>query len=205
MGMEETVARREPWEVGPRVVELGLGSVDRLLRIRTRALSAAADATEFHPANAPGTLAYQYGTFALRDEYVGEIWKVDRQDGVEAISNPTDKVRVIFANIDVACNDDQPPKPRSRKGAGAERACSGNLFDYLPEFAPSQRDGWLTFYLMVDERGAAELTRPIVKNGTFTAYPERNYLSKGDDLGGDAVLADDEGPLDDFDPQVVKK
>ena len=98
------------------------------------------------------------------------------------------------------------PKPRSRKGAGAERVCVGNnLFDSLPEFAPRQPDGWATFYLMVDERGAVELTRPVVKNNTFTAYIERNYLSNGDDLDRDSRRLLDDDIVDVFDPEVVRK
>jgi len=144
--------------------------------VRSVAISASADATSFHPANAAGAFEYHYGTFAVRNEYVGKIWRLERPDGVEAIVNEALKVRVVFANVDIACNDDLKPKPRSRKGAGAERVCVGNLFGSLPEFAPRQADGWATFYLMVDEGGAAELTRPVVKNNTFTAYIERNYL-----------------------------
>src|SRR6266446_2362359 len=120
MSMVETVVRREPWEVGPRLVELQLGPIERLLRVHSVA-----------------------------------IWRLDRSDGVEAIVNDALKIRVVFANVDIACNDELKPKPGSRKGAGAERVCVGNLFDSLPEFAPRQPDGWKTFYITVDPRGAA--------------------------------------------------
>src|SRR4051795_6515524 len=111
--MIETVVRREPWEVGARVVELELGSVEQLLRVRSLAISASADATPFHPANAAGTFAYHYGTFGLRKEYVGKEWRLERQEGVEAIVNDALKVRVVFANVDIACDDELKPKPRS--------------------------------------------------------------------------------------------
>ena len=84
----------------------------------------------------------------------------------------------------------------------------GNLFGSLPEYAPAQpRDGWTTFYLMVDQRGAAELTQPVVKNNTFTAWIERIYLSNGDDLdlAGRRLPLDDGDVADDFDPEVVRK
>jgi hypothetical protein len=214
MSKIEAVVRREPYEVEARLAELQLGPVVRLLRVRSIAIAAGADATSFHPANAAGTLAYQHGTFALRKEYVStgkehasKDWRIDRQHGVEAISNESLKVRVAFSNVDIACDDDQKPKPRSRKGAGAERVCQGNLFDYLPEYSPLQHEGWLTFYLMVDPRGAAELTRPVVEHSTFTAWPERNYLSNGDDLDleGKRLPLDDNDTADDFDPEVVRK
>src|ERR1700738_2644258 len=87
MGMTETIVRRAPWEVSARLAELQLGPVERLLRVRSIAISASADATPFHPANAAGTFAYHYGTFALRHEYVGKVWRLERPDGVEAIVN----------------------------------------------------------------------------------------------------------------------
>ena len=58
---------------------------------------------------------------------------------------------------------------------------------------------------MVDENGAAELTRPIVKNGTFISYIEQIYLSDGGDLARGPLALDDGDMLDDFDPQVVRK
>jgi hypothetical protein len=149
MSMVEAIVLRDPWTVGLRLVELQLGPVDRLLKVRSMAISAAADATPYHPANAAGTFSYQHGTFALRNEFVCDVWSVDRQSGVEAISNDGIKVRIIFSNVDIACDDDRKPKPRSPKGSGAERACVGNLFGSLPEYAPRQPSGWATFYLML--------------------------------------------------------
>ena len=207
MSMVETMVRRELWEVAARLAKLELGTIEQLLRVRSVAISASADATAFHPANAAGTFAYHYGTFALRKEYVGKVWRLERIDGVEAIVNEARKVRVVFANVDIACDDDLKPKPRSRKGAGAERVCMGNLFGSLPEYAPQQPEGWATFYLMVDQRGAAELTRPVVERNTFTAWIERNYLSNGDDLDLDRekLPLHDDDVADGFDPEVVRK
>jgi hypothetical protein len=203
----ETVIWRDPWDVDRRLAELGLGSSARarLLKVRSIAISAGADATPFHPANAPGTFSYHHGTFALRNEFVGDDWQLDRPDGVEAIRNEATQVKVVFANVDVAHNDHQKPKPRSRKGTGAERVCCGNLFGSLPEFAPRQPAGWATYYLMVDESGAAELTRPVVSNGTFASYIERIYLSDGSDIERDPVALDGGDAPDEFDPQVLRK
>ena len=70
----------------------------------------------------------------------------------------------MFCNVDRACDDEHEPKPRSPKGAGAERACVGNLFGKeLPKYVPEPEEKDIaTFYLMVDENGAAELSRPVV-------------------------------------------
>jgi hypothetical protein len=195
----------EIWQVDARLAELQL---DRpgLLRVREKAISMAANATPFHPANAAGTFGYHYGTAGLREEFVGSIWRIDRPNGVECIRNDGLKVQVAFANVDVACEDQRKPKPLSQKGAGAERLGSGNLFQNLPEFAPTEPDGWKLYYLMVDERGAAELTRPVVSRRTFTAWPERIYLSDGSDLKLEPTLGLDEGDVaGNFDPQVIRK
>jgi hypothetical protein len=130
--------------------------------------------------------------------------RVIRSDGIEAIRNDDLKIKVAFCNVDVACDDDHIPKPRSEKGAGAERASGTPLFGSLPQYARRLVGDWMLYYLMVDQNGAAELTRPVVSGGTFIAAVERIYLSKG---GPDdpAVLNEDTGPVDNFDPQVVRK
>jgi hypothetical protein len=136
--------------VEPRLKDLGL-SLESLLTVVNMAIHAARNATPNHCANAASTYAYQDGTFGLRDKFVGEDkdWAVDRTNGVEAIFNAKLKVSVIFSNVDIACNDQQLPRPRSAKGAGAERACVGNLlFGYgeLPHYAPTAPKGQATFY-----------------------------------------------------------
>jgi hypothetical protein len=205
MDKVKTRILREPWDVDRRLAELGL-TREGLLNVVTVALVEAANATPYHCANAAGTFSYQHGTWALRQEFVEGEWTLDRCDGVEAIWNGNQKVRVIFSNVDIACNDEQPPKPRSRKGAGAERACMGNLFGDLPRYAPRPSGEDATYYLMVDETGAAELTRPVVKGGTFSAYIERLYLASGDVFSGRILsLGDDENGLGDFDPQIARK
>ncbi|MFN3233312.1 MAG: hypothetical protein ACE363_14310 [Alphaproteobacteria bacterium] len=205
MNRIETVVRREAWDVARRLSEMGLDR-QKFLNVRDVALSAMADATPFHPANAAGTFAYQHGTFALRSEFVGDEWVVDRNTSVEAIRNDNARLRVVYSNVDIACDDNQKPMPRSRKGAGSERICNGNLFPHLPEYVLGQDDEYETFFLMVDERGACELTKATIKGGSFSEWPERIYLADGaDPFDGEAMPLDDEGPIDNFDPQVIRK
>jgi hypothetical protein len=203
MDFTETKIFRERWDGDHRLNQLDL-SRKGLLTARDIAISERANATDFHPANAPGTFGYHHGTWALRNEFVGERWIVDRSDGIEAIWNEELRTKVAYCNVDIACNDDHVPKPRSEKGAGAERASGTPLFGRLPQYAPRQADGAVLYYLMVDQNGAVELTRPVVSGGTFIAAVERIYLSKGDD-DGPAVLSDDTGPVTEFDPQVARK
>lgn len=210
--MTELAATRilkEDWEVGPHLKALRLDR-EKLLRVRSVAVAAAADATLYHPANASGTLSYQHGTFALRNEFVGDEWKIERPNGVEAIRNETIRKKVVFANVDIACDDLHEPKPRSGKGAGAERLCASNdLFDgMLPRYSPVEpaSGGWTTYFLMVAQDGAVELSCPLVKGGTFQHFFERLYLSDGGDFDADVKLPLDENDMaDEFDPQVARK
>lgn len=205
-GLVETRILREDWEVQRRLAELELEKT-KLLEVRSTAVGAAADATQFHPANAAGTLSYQHGTFALRHEHVGKSWLLDRPNGVEAIRNEARKLRLVFANVDIACDPDREPTPRSSKGAGAELLCAGNLFGELPRFArPSQEQGWTTYYLMVAPDGAVELSCCAVRARTFKDFVERLFLSDGSDLDSELKhLVEDQDVAADFDPKVARK
>ena len=112
---------------------------------------------------------------------------------------------LAYANVDIACVDDHSPKPRSRKGAGAERLGTGNLFGSLPHFVPTPKSGGLSYYLMVDDAGAAELSRPVIKGGTFGSCIERIYLSNGDDIDRVVKSLGDDDIMRDFDPLVARK
>jgi hypothetical protein len=202
----ETRVLKELSDVDRRLNELGLDRVG-LLSARDVALNEAANATPNHCANASGTFAYQHGTWALRHQFVGSDWKVDRTDGVEAIVNRELRVRVAFQNVDRACDDENSPIPRSEKGAGAERLCEGNgLFDNLPRYARAPVEKFATFYLMVTAAGACELSRPVISNGTFSAFVERVYLSDGSDFSETKRLSlESNDAITDFDPQIVRK
>src|SRR5262245_35146334 len=83
----EAKVYREQWEVESRLAALQLDR-PKLLRARTKALTMAANANLFFALfalNAPGTLAYHFGTAGLREEFVGKIWRIDRPNGVECI------------------------------------------------------------------------------------------------------------------------
>lgn len=205
MESTETLVVQDPSDVDRRLAELAL---DRsgLLRVVAAARLEAANTTAFHCVNAPGTFAYQTGTWALRNQYVGDDWMVDRREGVEGIWHRHLNIRVIFSNVDLTCNPEHEPKPRSKKGAGSERACQGNLFGDLPRYAPRLAGGSATYYLMRDEGGLAELTRPVVTGGTFSACVERLFLFDDREGGlGELLPLDDQDAVTDFDPEIVRK
>lgn len=204
MDVIETKVFRERWDGDQRLNQLDL-TREGLLEARDMAMNERANATSFHPSNAPGTFSYHQGTWALRHQFVGERWVVDRSDGIEAIRNESLNLKIAFCNVDLACDDNHIPKPRSEKGAGAERASGAGLFGTLPHYAPRPAGDSMLYYLMVDQNGAAELTRPVVGGGTFSAAIERIYLSYGGDDDPAVRSESDTGPVDNFDPQVVRK
>ncbi len=202
----ETVKLFEIADVNARLGDMEL-ALHTLLDVRDVAFAAAANATPFHAANAAGTFAYQDGTWALRDRHAGKNWRMDRTGGVESILNEAKGLRIIFANVDISCDDERDPKPRSPKGAGAERACQGNLFFglELPRYATVPDDKTATYYLMMDPRGAVELSRPVVKGRTFSSFIERIYLSHGHDIDRGIDALDDSDRVEEFNPLVVRK
>jgi len=175
----QTVIRRGPWEVEPVLKEIGVTS-GGLRRVRDVACAARANATDFHAANAPGTFAYQDGVWCLRDEFVGDVWKMERPGGVEAIVSLQSGVRIAFANVDRCCDVNHDPLPISEKGSGAESLCEGNLFESLPSFTKEQTSlGIPLFYCMIDPDGRLELSRPTIVGRTFGPCVERNFISNG--------------------------
>jgi hypothetical protein len=204
MDLVETKILDLQWDIDRRLKEMKLDR-DLLLEVRDIARNSSLNATPFHPANAAGTFGYQDGSWALRDKFVGSDWVVDRTDGVEAIKCDQLKIKVAFCNVDLACDSNQVPKPRSRKGAGAERASGAGLFDDLPHYAPKSSGQWALYYLMMDERGAVELTSPVVRAGSFVAATERLYLSEGEDEDVEISRDSGDGVANDFDPQIARK
>lgn len=203
----ETIIRRDPWEVEPRLKELALTSTG-LRRIRDAAMAARSNATDFHAANAAGTFAYQEGVWCLRDEFVGEIWKMERPGGVEAIFSKDIGVRVAFANVDRCCDTAHDPHPISEKGAGAERLCENNLFGALPTFTKQHSTlGIPLFYCMIDADGGIELSRPTIVGKSFGPCIERNFISNGqdDDDGGKMSIDRNDDSAVDITPTITRK
>lgn len=205
MAWIETRVLKQPWDVDRRLAELDL-SRSGLLDVRAVALAEANNTTSNHCANAWGTFAYQHGTWALRDRFLGPNWVRDRTGGVEAIYNKAKKIRIAFCNVDTACDEDNKPNPRSDKGAGAEKVCEGNLFGHLPHYTKPSVDNIAMYYFMVAEGGACELSQPIIANSTFSSFVEQIYLSDGSDFVYDEPsFVDDNDAVTDFDPKIVRK
>lgn len=207
-GYTETILLKEPWDVDRRLAELGLKK-EGLIRAVQVARAERNNATDLHPANAPGTFAYHHTIAAIRREFIGMEWEIDRSDGIETIRNDALGIKVSFCNVDVACGKEHP-KPRSEKGAGAERASGPTLFEYAgaEDLKPMVRvpvGGSALFYLMVDQQGRAELTRPVIARRTFVAAVERIFLIEDGEDEAAVLPIETDGIADGFEPQIVRK
>ncbi|HJS84282.1 MAG TPA: hypothetical protein VJ779_02350 [Acetobacteraceae bacterium] len=207
MAYQKTIIRRDPWQVEPFLKQMNM-TVPGLCRVRDVALTERANATDFHPVNAPGTFAYHHGVWALRNEFVGKYWKLECPGGVEAIISSDLTIRVAYANVDLCCDEAHHPLPCSGKGAGVERLCQGNLFgDALPTYTRQHAaDGIPLYYVMVDPDGRIELSRPTIEGKSFGPCVERNFISYGhDDDGGKRIIHPVTDSPVDLTPTITRK
>lgn len=197
------------WQKEEAVAKLKSMDMDRdkLIRVAAVAIGQANNVTSNFATNAWGTFAHHYGLAELRNQFVGPIWSIDRSEGIESIVHEAKMLKATFQNVDLAMGKSDP-KPRSPKGAGAERACEGNLglFPDIPVYVPVIPDKYELWSLMVDETGNLELSRPVVQGGTFSICRERILIADAEDWLGPnpkSGAGDDKG--DDYEVRVSRK
>ena len=168
-----------------RLKELQL-DVQRLLMVVERVKSARSLVSKNSLSNAPGMKAYLEGAEALRDEFVGDYWESTNKDHLEGIYNAGLNLKILFQNVDVACDPNIEPIARSPKGAASQRACQGNqknidlpLSQYMEMPAPEELENLSeVYYLMIDQEGSAELSQPTIKSNQFDQFPKRIFIVK---------------------------
>lgn len=204
----ETEIIADPVEVENVLADFNL-TVSGILSVRDAARSHFLDAGPLMAINAPGTLAYHYGIQEIRVQFLGKHYKVDRSGGVEAIVSHDGLRKIVFQNVDLACSKSFEPRPRSEKGAGFEQACVGNLFDYagvnLPRKVRPDSSHTAVLFVMVDERGAVEVSRPVVSSGGFSGFVQRIWVSDGSDLESSVHRKPLLSPVEDFHVAVTRR
>ena len=204
----DTLIIDKPEEVDSFLRSLNL-TRSGVLAIRDVAYGHFIDCSPLMAKNAPGTFAYHYGVLELRVQFIGDDWEMISDGGIEGIISPDRSTKVVFQNVDVACSITKKPQPRSKKGAEAERGCQGNLFEFYDVYAPekvrSPRAGMAVFAVMVDERGAVEVSRPVIEDEKFSGFIVRAFVSDGDDFEGVAKGVDLPDPIDDFDIPIKRR
>lgn len=181
---------------------------DQFRAIAKAARSWADDASPLMPQNAPGTLAYIYGVQELRRQLIDAEWHIDRTCGVEAVVNPSLRLRIGFQNVDRACDVTFPPHPRSAKGSASESLCGPDLFQHFGvEPGPLtgvKDDGIATYYVMVGEDGSVELSNPVITDGAYRRFNERIFISSSTGEWVEDLVVGLEKE-DDFDIEVTFK
>lgn len=207
---KETIVVDDPTEVEAAVAKMGLNYTN-LMDARNEVFTQLSDQSPLEALSASGQRAYLSGVYVLRKGHIPYGWVVNRQDNVETIINSDKTLKVGYQTVNRACVKALSPQPRSRKGAASERQCQPNLFDHndvsLPSFVKTTPQRTAFYYLMVDETGAAELSRPIVKNGLYVGFVERIFLGKSEeepDLTYD-IGAIIEEPLDGFEVAISSR
>lgn len=199
---------REDLEVSQKIARFGL-TKDDLIEVAKRAVTAKNDATSLDPINAPGTLAYIYGTRALR-EILGLRggWTPDRTDNIESVYNEELDIRIIYQNVDQACRDIQP-KAISGKGKASKRLVDDSTPSLFPEHdlqESLQAPNKTVWYLCVssnEEEISVELSRPReIEDSQFSDFLERIFLMSETVL---EIFEDDEAEADDFEIKISRK
>lgn len=205
-----------PIDAERRLADFGL-TIAQVLAIRDSARAAADDASPLMPLNAPGTLAYIHGVEALRGQVLDDEWIIDRTLGVEAVINYGQGIRIGYQNVDLACDLNFKPMPRSAKGPASERMCRFPLFDYynmmldtdqdrVPsgEISDPLGDQITTYFVMVGENGSVEFSCPIIRNQRYMDFRERIFVDRNED-DWEAQIEPDAGPVEDFEVSVTFK
>lgn len=196
----------KPWEADRRLEELGLNR-EGLVRAASRAMAARQETTKNHPANTAGTRAYQEGIRTIRNQFLGKEWEIDRKEGVECMRNGKRRIRVAYCNVDRACDLNYLPSPRSAKGEGTERISGASpMLVEAPLVAPAvEGEKPAFYYLMVDDGGQAELSRPVIVGGAFAAAVERIFLIQEAEKEDGLPLWDAEEAADGTEPQIDER
>lgn len=209
--MEKKTVLQEQQDVDQKLTVLGITAKE----LRQVALSSAAErnnATQHHPANAPGTFSYMEGTKVLRDLLVQKGWSTDRSHGVEGVMNEEKNITIVFQNVDLACGA-KDPRSISAKGEGSKALVENNaafLFDYM-EQDYEKNINTLVWFFCVSFQGdeiRAELSLPkLIERGKFGVFLERIFIISDDDWKLDEEIEDqeDDAGLSDFDIPLTRK
>lgn len=185
--------------------------------LRDVALEAAAqrnNATLLHPINAGGMFSYMWGTKALRQALLPKGWKIDRTNGVEAVSHKTKNLTLVFQNVDVACGENAP-LALSSKGEGSKSLVENNhpyLFDYMQreDDEKANKNVWFFCVSFHGDEIKAELSLPeSIEKGQFGEFIERIFVISDDDwLASERIDHNADQHLDeteDFDIKITRK
>ena len=175
---------------------------DMLRRVALEALEArlTVAGNPNYPRSEPGHASYSNGVRALREQTIGRSWALDEQDNICGVRHVSTGTRVVFANVDQACEDRLPvrisePGPKSLARLNANRNQQRLQFEDAggPIAASNDPLRSQTWHLMVGVDGSCELSL-LEDERTFV---ERIFVLKASDIdpielaGGNQEIDDD--------------
>ena len=127
---EESVVRKEAWDVDARLAELGNGITRQVLKdVVFRATAAYAACTPHHPRNFAPISRWGNGTAALRDLLVPFSWTCADRNGQPLTVNPSGTLAITLSSADEHTGQDGEIQPRtSIKGSVTVEAVERNGF-----------------------------------------------------------------------------
>ncbi|WP_449246473.1 hypothetical protein [Desulfarculus baarsii] len=210
--MTNTKIFKLDYEVASRLSFFGV-SRDELMRVVESAVGGRADAVPNDPLTAAGLFSYIYGTRGLREVFLPKGWYIDRTKNIESVIHPESGIKIIFQNVDLACNEGSPPKALSGKGMASEEIIdisTGFLFQEMEKDRQKHlnRTVWFFCVSVKGEDIMAELSLPLgIKEGQFSEFAERIFvLTRGEWGPAIPTSKTDESPeTQDYDVPVSRK
>jgi hypothetical protein len=190
--MSSAIIHHEIAAADERLRALGLDRAD-LLQVVHEAVAAKNEAVAIDPVNAPGLLAYIYGTRALRRGLLPKGWRIDRADNIEATVEPHSGTRLIYQNCDACCDSEREPRAISAKGPAAGRLIREANGDFFPELLHErirelQGQVWFLCVSIADDDARAELSCPgSIDRRQFGDFIERIFVLRAGEFDGTAV------------------
>lgn len=214
MNQPKQVVVSDPLSVREELRALGL-TLEGITQIVRQVAASKAEALAVDPCSTPGTLAYIRGVREIRLMLLPEGWRVSRTGNVEATVNDNLGIQLLFQNVDLAC-DLNDPQAISGKGAGSRKLVEfgkqGELFDQ-PDSPEAKKLGvaptvWVLCVSTVGKKLRAEVSCPDAFEGNqFDGFSKRIFVVDEDmnpDLRQNLPL-DDGGDSGDLEVRIAKK
>lgn len=210
--MTETKIFKKNYEVVPRLELFGV-SRDELMRIVEMAVGGRADAVPNDPITAAGLFSYIHGTRGLREVFIPKGWDKDNTKNIESVVHPESGIKIIFQNVDLACDDDRSPKALSGKGLASEEIIDLSTAFLFQEMENDRqkflnRTVWFFCVSAKDEDIRAELSLPVgIKSGQFSGFAERIYILQRGEWDPTTFSSETDNPTisQDYDVPVSRK
>ena len=122
-------------DVESRLASFGIIKAE-LLEVVHQASLARNESVSNDPNNAPGLLAYIYGTRQIREKFLRKGWRIDRTDNIEATLNPKTGMILIYQNTDSACDPENWCRRPGRRLQRAAHVRRGRGRSLLPQRDP---------------------------------------------------------------------